>query len=411
MTSSLNLALGTQLDVYSERHMGWLIGTIIDMKDAQTKVHYLGWTDEHDIWLDKNSRHLAPLNTHTLPITLLSKPPASRSNLSYINSKAIVHQRQWIFQAAHRIQRYDMENDTYSQMETTPYSDLGLSQYDRICYDTKNALIYITNSDRPFIIVLDPSSGQVSRKRAKIWKYIDSNHVPIMINQDKNDKCCLYSNNYKHLDVLHFFDGKHGYYNKDTLQYVQLQPLEHNGKFIHIPHLKKVILVNSEICYELHTNPNTGNKYKAKFVASNIKPPPLSNHYSNWRVINIYNSLIVIINMEKKSNREFVFYDFISDKWYKSKRKCPIVHPNSAIIDGKDDQLYFMTCFKAPCLFKVQWMDIIPRELRESYKDRNYKKLIHGFVRNIEKRHKLYYNVPFYLKEVILQYFPCFMHV
>ena len=390
---------------------GWLIGTIVEMKDEQIKVHYLGWSDMYDIWFDKSSQHFAPLHTHTLRITRLTDPPPSSLNSSYSNSKAIVHHRDLIFLTETGIQKYDMENDTYSKIDTALYNSWYWSKYDRICYDTENKLIYLTNTHKSFLLKLDPSSGEVSKKVINLNYSIGRDHIPMIINHDKDDKNCLYCNNYEHLDVLHLFDTRHGYYNEDKQQYAQLQPLENKGKFVYVPHLKKVMLISSKICYEFHTNPNMENRYKAKFVASDIKPPPLSNHYSNWRVMNIYKSLIVIVNMEYKSNREFVFYDFISNKWYKSKRQSPIVHLGSAIIDGKDDHLYFMTFWKDPCLFKIHWMDIIPEDLCHSYKDTVHKKLIHGFVRKIEKRHKLYYNVPFYLKELILQYFPCFMYV
>ena len=44
---------------------------------------------------------------------------------------------------------------------------------------------------------------------------------------------------------------------------------------------------------------------------------------------------------------------------------------------------------------------MIPKKLSDQDKDRIYKTLIHGFVRNVEKEHDLCYNVPFYLKEII----------
>ena len=53
----------------------------------------------------------------------------------------------------------------------------------------------------------------------------------------------------------------------------------------------------------------------------------------------------------------------------------------------------------------------IPKELCNAYKVSKYKFLIHGFVKEIGQRHNLYYNVPFYLKEIILKYYPCFLYV
>ena len=87
MASNLDFHVGAQLDAYSESDEGWIIGTIIETKQNQIKINYLGYTNRWDMWFDKTSQHLAPLNTHTLPIHHLSPPPKNR----YSAARPIIH--------------------------------------------------------------------------------------------------------------------------------------------------------------------------------------------------------------------------------------------------------------------------------------------------------------------------------
>ena len=75
MATSLKFVVGHKLDVYSERDKAWIIGIIIELKQQQIKINYFTWSDKYDMWFDKESQYLAPLNTHTIPIITLSTPP------------------------------------------------------------------------------------------------------------------------------------------------------------------------------------------------------------------------------------------------------------------------------------------------------------------------------------------------
>ena len=144
---------------------------------------------------------------------------------------AIVHQRQLVLLTGTDVCKYDIENDTYSKIDISRFNndiDMKWILHDRISYDRKNALLYITNYRKQHILVLDLSTGEVSKKITACSYSIGSDHLPMIINHDKYDKPCMYSNNYKHSDVLHFFGRRHGYYNEDKQQYVQLEALQNN---------------------------------------------------------------------------------------------------------------------------------------------------------------------------------------
>ena len=107
---------------------------------------------------------------------------------------------------------------------------------------------------------------------------------------------------------------------------------------------------------------NTNNNV---FVKSKIKPPPelLSCH---CHVLNIYESLI-FMTAKTWSNAKIMFYDFISQKWFNSKAKCPVVTSWTKVIDGKDDFVYF-----GPALWINRYLKLIGEILYQ----RNYAKCI-----------------------------------
>ena len=87
----------------------------------------------------KESNELAPAHTHTLPIILLSAPPRGTW------STPIIHRRELISVTTSdtpKIHKYDMDNDTYSEITLPVTSEkYGVN---RIAYDRKNSLIYIS---------------------------------------------------------------------------------------------------------------------------------------------------------------------------------------------------------------------------------------------------------------------------
>eukprot|EP00483_Globobulimina_turgida_P007596 UN07611 len=71
------MQINDSLDVFDETPSikSWCIGKICDINDTQIKIHFYGWTQPFDEWIDKNNcKRLAPLNTYTVSCKVLSNP-------------------------------------------------------------------------------------------------------------------------------------------------------------------------------------------------------------------------------------------------------------------------------------------------------------------------------------------------
>ena len=85
--------------------------------------------------------------------------------------------------------------------------------------------------------------------------------------------------------------------------------------------------------------------------------------------------------MVATTERHMAFLDLNTNKWIEAKMQSPVIQPITQIIDGKDNYGYFIVYCGELCFFKIKWMDIIPKEICKSYKNKIYKDLIYGFVK------------------------------
>ena len=392
--------IGKQLDVYSKEDNGWLIADIIEVKQHEIKIHYFTWVSTWDAWFRKDSTLLAPLNTHTLPITKLSPPPCKGNRRP--RASMILHDKSIVFITADAIQKYDINNDEYSIVSE---SSTRFGQYVKLAYDFKKESIYITDrfNNQVYEFYIDDN---VLHKRemdhmAWIWRV----HETVILQGNPQEESG---------GVLHIIYGKHhGYYDAVRETFVPLQSFagsNGDGNIVCVPTDNKLLYFKQKKCWEMNTKID---KSKRKFIESKTTiPERLSRSTIERRhIMNIYDTLVIMVDLNSKKARIGIL-DLITNGWFESAKQFPIISQGFQLIDGKDNYLYFMKISKRKgFMFKIHWMDIIPRKLCKLYKDQRYKFLIHGFVRNIEKRHSLYYNVPFYLKEMILKYYPCFLYL
>eukprot|EP00455_Lapot_gusevi_P026900 TRINITY_DN2837_c0_g3_i3.p1 TRINITY_DN2837_c0_g3~~TRINITY_DN2837_c0_g3_i3.p1 ORF type:complete len:273 (+),score=34.86 TRINITY_DN2837_c0_g3_i3:74-892(+) len=70
--------VGQQLDV-QDTIKKWCKAEVREMKEAEPNlmllIHYIGWHDKWDEWLDSTSERIAPFETHTLGIETCAKRP------------------------------------------------------------------------------------------------------------------------------------------------------------------------------------------------------------------------------------------------------------------------------------------------------------------------------------------------
>ena len=68
----------------------WYESVVLDVKDNQVLIHYEGWPNVWDEWIDKSSSRLAPYRTHSLRVGM------AQARLLYTQQQqqAMHHQRQ-----------------------------------------------------------------------------------------------------------------------------------------------------------------------------------------------------------------------------------------------------------------------------------------------------------------------------
>eukprot|EP01084_Bolivina_argentea_P243607 408356_1 len=129
--------IGDNLDIFCEKDKSWVIAKIIELKPFQIKIQFYTWSNKWNMWFDKQSKHIAKLHTHTLPILRLTNPPKYTQNKPC--TKPILHKRNLILCASYGIFKYDLITDTYCKI--SEYKNKS----GKISYDARNELIYITN--------------------------------------------------------------------------------------------------------------------------------------------------------------------------------------------------------------------------------------------------------------------------
>lgn len=169
---------------------------------------------------------------------------------------------------------------------------------------------------------------------------------------------------------------------------------------------KKIICWNkNEILWEININPIDWFP-KPKMVKKKLKNTP------NWmtqsgRYITIYDNIILLLK-----DNNIALLDLTNYRWYNIDLLLPILnaYKSLTIINGEDNYIYFLSNVLHPfSCFKINCLDIIPRTLTISHNKRN-KKIIFIIIDNIQRNNVLSYNVPIYLKELIVMFFPPFLY-
>ena len=234
-----NLKVGNQIDVYSESDKGWFIATIIGIKQDQIKIHYFSWGKTWDILINKTSKNIARLNTHTLPIITLSSPPNSKYNIQ--SNQMVLHRDKIIYLADYGIYQYDTQNNHHSKI----ISSASFAARSSIWYNQRDRSLYI-------MVPYSFKMYQFNLKMTMLNETTTNSSLPVILqamvtNYDK-DILHLMTTNMCHM----YYDGK---------RYSTLQKLEQNGVFVHIPSQEKILCVQQRQCLEYHTNPDKSKKY------------------------------------------------------------------------------------------------------------------------------------------------------
>lgn len=73
--------LGQWVDVIDTIEQ-WCEAEVIDLNESQIKVHYNGWSNRWDEWVEKNSQRIQPLRTFTIQkLNSFYQSPTPNKNL------------------------------------------------------------------------------------------------------------------------------------------------------------------------------------------------------------------------------------------------------------------------------------------------------------------------------------------
>eukprot|EP00475_Leptophrys_vorax_P028524 TRINITY_DN4132_c0_g1_i1.p1 TRINITY_DN4132_c0_g1~~TRINITY_DN4132_c0_g1_i1.p1 ORF type:complete len:913 (-),score=221.36 TRINITY_DN4132_c0_g1_i1:68-2806(-) len=78
--------LGMTLDVRDDKFGMWCIAEIVAISEDQLKIHYLGWGEKYDEWLDSDTPRFAPAFTHT---KFNQQRPNANPNASPVQSSTL----------------------------------------------------------------------------------------------------------------------------------------------------------------------------------------------------------------------------------------------------------------------------------------------------------------------------------
>ena len=200
MATETILKCGEQLDVYSDQDKGWLIATIVATNQLSIKIHYLAWNSKWDRWLWKDSKNIAPLNTHTVPVIHLSPP--NKLCFCTANIFTDIDKKLIIYPTMNSIYKYDMVNDKHSKI-----NDMYIVPDAVAAYDNINGLLYFVNPHSNSLYMAAAADGILTYLGDVPW--MSSIRQLLIANGSKNTQ-----------NALHMFtDRNHGYYSQDGTSY------------------------------------------------------------------------------------------------------------------------------------------------------------------------------------------------
>eukprot|EP01084_Bolivina_argentea_P279444 477745_1 len=370
-------------------YMIWSIAQIIDIKNDQIKTTYYGWDGSFDEWIHKNNKkRLAPLQTHTFPMELLSKPPCMHHSYqpSIYNSCIIIKNN-----------KYDIKMKTWSKL--TAKCDHKVCAIDY----ANNRMFYVYNTK---LHTLNLNTNESDMQIDKIPTDIGLRIYP--------DACEIIENKLHIITDMHI----HFVYDINSKRWTKLAAPTYSHKPI-LCTVVKIIYIKSKQIFITFINSGTwfSNKFTTYYCENNnsnywVKYEELSlNTMVIQDVINILDHLLVF----KVRKSKIMFFDLLTSKWFKCDKILPISdhnHHKSLMVNTMNNYVHFVSAsdngFAKRSNYKIHLMDMIPLQLYNLYRDNKYNKLIFGYIKQMENNNNLSSNFPFYLNKLMLKFYPCF---
>eukprot|EP01084_Bolivina_argentea_P253204 425260_1 len=369
------------------------LAQIIKVKDTNIWINGYG-SDQISCCIDKDSNSLALLHTNIFSIIPLQKSYRRLNGSPVICNCSILIGKH----------KYNINSNDWSF--TVSSNTISGHISDPAIYNKKtNEIYYIKHN------------GEISVLKLNNNEFVENTNNP-NINIEIEQKYCGYALENNKLYVTQFKNEQPNYiYNIERKEWIKIEkePIIRKNH-LYNKHVFKIIYIQSQ------------KKFMAIIYAANQNPKMIAYYCqydkSIWNidtkfkfdenlndVINICDHLLLI----RINNVEIAFFDLFTSKIFKSTKTLPVItDPNDGnyMINSMDNFIHFLNgtnyCPEAKKIhFKIHLTDIIPTELDKSYRYNKCNKLIFGFIKRIQQQYNLSMNIPYYLKRMINNYYPC----
>eukprot|EP01084_Bolivina_argentea_P279447 477750_1 len=343
----------------------WSVAQIIDIKNNKIKIHWCGWREHYDEWINKtNKKRLAPLHTHTFPMEPLAKPPricVENWQPSIYNSCILMKEN-----------KYDIKQKTWSKPQAEYIACFVDHVNNRmICVDFTGiyTLDFYTNETA---ILLDDIL-EMPQQPEDIYAFrLIGNELHII---SYEHIYCVYDINTKKmikLPTATYSHGKDEHRNSSKMIYIKSKNIFIS--FIFNYH------TDSECDFEAYYCENNNSNYWIKYneISSNNI---IFNYDSFVDVINIFDHLL-IFQFEKS---KIMFFDLLTLQWYDCDKLLPVSRTDQWMVHTMDNYLHIIRndfSLSNRVHYKINIMDMIPLTLDTFYRNNKYNKLTFGYLSN-----------------------------
>lgn len=446
------------IDMYDTERREWIIVKVVEITVTRFKIHIYGSHQRDDKWINKskNKRLISPLNLHTYPIKILYPPKVQISQpLLYINQIS-PNDKSILIPAV----SYDKIIDEYQLLPY--YKDTKWTQniqrfcsfiqstnnyLNSYCIDNnmndKTSRLYIIGESE--FIEIDLETGFTLHSfEYQLLSY------KLSLGYENRNKSLLFKDNINNklhvIDLEHICKGFHLSYDITYKSWNIIKDRNNNNiyiarnefneyevkKIIHCKGYKNQIFVFAKKNYGGPKNRVYSGKISSNFkensgkIEWNVRNDIIVNSIRSGidfedivDILEIYNHLLFIITWNENNNNAFNYWfcDLLNNgKFYKCSTKSTPVIFHEYMINSMDNYIHFMSsssCDKSNYHFKINCLDLIPKELDDLYRKSNGKleNLCKGYIKmHKNKRNKFLMQWPYYLTQLVMKFCPVFIY-
>eukprot|EP01084_Bolivina_argentea_P181896 314111_1 len=370
----------------------WGYCKIIDISDERIKVHYFGWHERYDEWIDKNDERLSPLNTHTVSRKQLQLPP-----IVIGVDQCLLYNRYLIMYHNKHILSYDLDSNSVKTISSVPTTDYP-EEYAVSKIIVEHELYIISKLITVFRFdILNLQTLKWKTEMIEFDKETKSIALSLIFAQKLKTFTC-YANG-----IFHLISTKYGHItiNKNSkicklfaANFLKKESVDSHvySFFNHMKDFNQLIIY-SDGCwiYDLETR---------KLRKLNVKVK------NAMKTMIIYESFLLVIG----DNTNIFILDIMNEKWYNT-GKTLLELRCCNLINTKDNFLHMLggSDHGKPYHLKLDLFGIIPKELNVAYYHQT-NLLVYGFININFKKTKRYQIFPQYLNDIIVAYFPIFLY-